>query len=258
MEASASCEAIVLRCTNYGEADRIVTLLTRELGICSAFARNARNSRRRFGGALHPFSRIRVLWQPRRRNGLAQLAEVELLNGAHGLMADLDALAVAAYGCELVTELWPEGQAIPELFDLVQAFLDALQGPADIATVRLLMELRLLDDAGVLPHIGHCAECWAGLSTEKLRFDARRGGTLCPVCCGGEQGGVIVDAQTLGSLVRLLQVDPLVFAGIRLSSLTLEQGRRLLQHAVEVTLGRPLKSERCLEQIQRPTPGVLP
>lgn len=252
------CEAIILRCTDYGEADRIVTLLTRDHGICGAFARNARNSRRRFGGALHPFSRLRITWQARRRGGLPQLAEVDLLDGAHGLMANLDGMALAAYGCELVMALWPEGQPIPEVFDLLQAFLPAASSLHDGETTRLLLELRLLDMAGLLPHIGHCAECWAGLGAGDYRFDTRRGGTLCPVCAGGHQGGVVVDSRTLGSLVRLLRVDPLVFDGIRLGSLTIDQGGRLLQHCVEETVGRPLKSERFLASLKRPQTGVLP
>ncbi len=252
------CEAIVLRCTDYGEADRIVTLLTREYGICGAFARNARNSRRRFGGALHPFSRLRITWQLRRRGGLPQLAEVDLLDGAHGLMANLDGMALAAYSCELIMALWPEGQAIPEVFDLLRAFLPAAASDQDGETVRLLMELRLLDAAGLLPHLGHCGECWAALGTGDCRFDAARGGTLCPVCTGSHRGGVVVDSRTLGSLVRLLQVDPLLFDGIRLSPLTVTQAGALLHHCVEETLGRPLKSERFLASLKRGQAGVLP
>ena len=252
------CEAIVLRCTDYGEADRIVTLLTRDQGICGAFARNARNSRRRFGGALHPFSRLRITWQSNRRGGLPQLAEVELLDGSHALMADLDGLALAAYGCELITALWPEGQAIPDVFDLLQAFLAAACSAQERGIVRLLMELRLLDAAGLLPHIGHCGECWAPLTVGDYRFDARRGGTLCALCSHGHHGGVVVDARTLGSLVRLLQVDPVVFDGIRLSPLTVRQAGQLLQHCVEETVGRPLKSEAFIARLNRAHSGVLP
>ena len=47
-------EALVLRYTNYGEADRILTLLTAEHGLQRGFARSARNSRKRFAGTLEP------------------------------------------------------------------------------------------------------------------------------------------------------------------------------------------------------------
>ncbi|MCD6526922.1 MAG: DNA repair protein RecO [Desulfuromonas sp.] len=250
------CEAIILRYTNYGEADRIVTLLTREHGVCSAFARNARKSRRRFGGALQPFSRVRVSWQQRRRAGMAQLAEVEFLDGAGALLANLDALALAAYGCELVSALLPEQHPAPEVYQVLDAFLCYLPVAESFPTARLLLELRLLDLAGLLPHIGHCASCWQPLRDEWLLFDARRGGTLCPRCCQ-DRAGVVVQATTLGSLVRLLRVEHHLFSGIRLSDQTLEQGAVLVQQAVGYSVSHPLKSEQFLDLLDGGHNGVL-
>lgn len=243
------CEAIILRYTNYGEADRIVSLLTKEHGVCSAFARNARNSRRRFGGALQPFNRIRVLWQPRRRGGMAQLAEIELLESATPLVADLGVLSLAAYGCELVAVLLPEEQPFADVYLIVAAFLSHLPHAQSLAVSRLLLELRLLELAGLLPHIGHCASCWQPLRDEWLVFDARRGGTLCPRCAP-DGVGVAVASATLGSLVRLLRVESTQFSAIRLSDATLHQGGAVMHHVLSLNIGRTLKSEQFLNQLQ--------
>ncbi len=245
------CEAIILRYTNYGEADRIVSLLTKEHGVCSAFARNARNSKRRFGGALQPFNRVRVLWQARRHAVMAQLAEIELLETATALVADLDALALAAYGCEIVAVLLPEEQPVSDVYDIVAAFLAHLPQAESLPTARLLLELRLLELAGLLPHIGHCASCWQSLRDEWLLYDAQRGGTLCGRCAA-DADGVRVAATTLGSLVRMLRVDSTRFAGVKLSEATLQQGAAVLQHILRCHISRPLKSEQFLAQIQRP------
>lgn len=244
------CEAIILRHTNYGDAHRIVTLLTLEHGICSAFARNARASRRRFGAALQPFNRVRVLWQPQRRAGLPQLAEVELLEGASALMDNLEALAVAAYICELVTALAPPEQPLPDIYRLVAVFLALLPGYHCYATARMLFELRLLQSVGLLPHIGHCASCWEPLRHEWLLFDASRGGTLCPRCAP-DRDGVAVQATTLGSLARLLRVECQQFGAIRLSEQTLCQGGDVLHQVLEGCVGRALKSEQFIEQLAR-------
>lgn len=245
----APCEAIILRYTNYGEADRIVTLLTKEHGVCSAFARNARKSRRRFGGALQPFNRIRVLWQQRHRAGMAQLAEIELLEAATPLVSDLDALSLAAYGCELVSVLLPEEQPVADVYLIVAAFLSHLPHAESLAVSRLVLELRLLELAGLLPHIGHCACCWESLRDDWLLFDSRRGGTLCPRCAP-DGVGVAVAATTLGSLVRLLRVEPTLFAGIRLSGETLQQGGAVMHHVLAQNIGRTLKSEQFINQLQ--------
>lgn len=249
MNHSETCEAIILRYTNYAEADRIVALLTQDRGLCSAFARGARNSRRRFGGVLQPCNRIRIHWQKRKAGGMPQLGEVELLEGSSALSSNLDALAVAAYGCELVAALLPEEQAVPEVYRLLQAFLGQVMTGQQLPAARLLLELRLLNAVGVLPHLGHCAHCWHSLDAERLLFDGRRGGTLCSACAS-DSHGVQVAAQTLGSLVRLLKLDAGRFAQIQLSAQTLEEGGMLVRQVLHDCLGRTLKSEQFLQQLQ--------
>ncbi|OQY19176.1 MAG: DNA repair protein RecO [Desulfobacteraceae bacterium 4572_35.1] len=251
MVAAAPCEAIILRYTNYGDADRIVTLLTLERGVCSGIARNARNSRRRFGAALQLFNRVRVLWQPRKRGGLAQLAEVELVESATALTDSLEALALAAYMCELVHVLSPEEQPVPEIYQLLEVVLNLLPEAKSYATLRIVFELRLLELVGLLPHIGHCANCWEALHDEWLLFDVARGGTLCPRCAGDRHGGVIVQAVTLGSLARLLRVEPKKFLAISLSEQTLQQGAKLLHQVLASCVGRRIKSAEFLDGLIR-------
>lgn len=250
MVADSPCEAIILNYTNFGDADRIVTLLTMEHGICSAFARNARNSRRRFGAALQPFNRVRVLWQPRRRSGLPQLAEVELLESPPALVENLEALALGAYICELVNALVPVELPVPEVYALLQFFLVQLPKMHSYELARLLFELRLLEMVGLLPHIGHCAMCWEPLQDYILLFDAARGGTLCPRCVSDGQG-VSVQALTLGSMARLLRVDREQFAAIRLSEQTTNEARAVVAQVLAGCVGRRIKSEQFLSQIVR-------
>ncbi len=248
MIAPEPCEAIILGQTNYGDADRIVTLLIPEYGICSAFARNARNSRRRFGAALQPLNRVRVLWQQRQRAGMPQLAEVEIIESALALAENIESLALGAYFCELVNVLVPPAQPVPEVYHLLQVFLAQLPTLPSYALARLLFELRLLEMVGLLPHLGHCASCWEPLRDEWLLFDAARGGSLCSRCAS-DNNGVTVQALTLGSLARLLRVDYRQLSAIRLSEQTLTQARALLAQVLAGCVGRRIKSEQFLNQI---------
>ena len=261
MLGALPCEAIILRYTNYGDADRIVTLLTLEHGVCSAMARNARNSRRRFGGSLQPFNRVRVLWQRRRHGGLPQLAEVELLAAVPEVMANLEALALAAYACDLVTALVPQEQSVPEIYLLLVAFFAYLPSAASCVGARLLFELRLLELLGLLPHLGHCAQCWEPLGDEWLLFDAARGGSLCRRCAA-DNNGVVVQAMTMGSLARLVRVDYERFGAISLSGQTLTQGRAVVKQILSGCVARKLKSEQFLDQVTgmdaRVGGGILP
>ena len=241
--------AIILRHVDYGESDRIVAFLTPDHGRLSGFARGARNSRRRFGPALEPFAEVRLHWAARAGGELVSLREAELVRLRLGLRRDLETLALAGYGCELTESLYDEAVGFAEAFGLLRAFLDHLDQCGASAEARLLLELRLLTLAGVVPHLQHCAECHGELPDGPVGFAAARGGSLCPVC-GGAVAALKVDRMTLGSLGRLLQTPAERFADIRLSPQTLQEGGALLADALRGHLTRPLKSAEFLDTIR--------
>lgn len=242
-----SSQAIVLRQTDYGEADRIMTFFTREEGLLKGFARGARSSRKRFGAALEPFAELRLFWKPG-RGGLPLLQEADLETLHDGLRRDLSLLTLASYGCELIEALFGEGQPHPEVYQLLKAFLGHLDQHDAGPDCRFLLELRALSLAGYIPHFLHCAECFGGLE-EQLVFDAARGGSLCRTCAGG-RGGVVVQLKTIGSMARSLLTPSERFDGFRFSPLTLEEGFRVLADALARHLQRPLRSRAFLERYQ--------
>jgi len=241
-----SSDAIVLRHTDYGEADRVMTFFTLEQGVMKGFARGARNSRKRFGAALEPFSEIRLFWKSAKGSGLPTLQEAELLSLNDGLRRELSLLTLASYGCELVEELFGEGQPHPEVYRMLGAFLSHLARQGAGPECRFLFELRTLSLAGYIPHFLHCSKCGGGLE-EQLVFDAGRGGSLCRSCAGG-RSGIAVQLQTIGSMARSLLTPTDLFAGFRFSRLTLEEGFRVLEDALSQHLQRPLRSRAFLDR----------
>ncbi|MCA1797253.1 MAG: DNA repair protein RecO [Desulfuromonadaceae bacterium] len=241
LQSSIISEALVVRYVNYGESDRIVTILTPDHGLCSGFAHGARNSKRRFGPALQLFSRINILWQEGRYGSLRLLKEAELLEPAERVMPNLEAWALAAYASELVVALFPEEQAIPEVYSLLRSCFDTLTKGSRLGEIRILYELRLLGVAGLLPHLSHCARCWCTLGEAQMYFDPEQGGTLCR-SCSGAAGLLPVSPLTLGSLARLTRLEMGRIHGARLSPLTLEEGRAVIDAVLYNTLQRSPRS----------------
>lgn len=238
------CEALVLRHTDYAEADRIVSLLTADYGLVKGFAKSARNSRKRFGASLEPFTQLIIHW----RDGRGQfwlLQEAELLNARRGLRTDLKRLGLASYGVELVELLIDEGQPQPEVFALLCAFLDFLDQGGDADIGRLLMELRLVYLLGYIPHLLHCSECLKIFDAEPVRFDAARGGSLCLSCAG--RSGLVVGLGTIGSLARTLNVTYRCFTGFHFGPQTLQEGGALLSQVLDTVLPRQPKSLKFLQ-----------
>lgn len=247
MNASIS-PAIILRHVDYGDADRIVTALTPDHGRIKGFARGARKSRRRFGAALETFAEVKLHWVLRSGGELVSLRESELVNLHTGLRRDLETLALAGYGCELTEALFDEAVGFAEVFGLLRAFLGHLDAAGASSEARLLMELRLLTLAGIVPHLQHCAECHGALPDGPVGFMASRGGSLCPGC-GGEAAGLQIDRLTLGSLGRLQQTPVERFDNIRLTPRTLQEGAAILAEALRDYLPKPLKSAAFLAGI---------
>lgn len=174
-------DAIVLRRVEYGEADLIVTLLTRERGKLSALARGARRSKRRFGGALGLFTIASV--ELRRRAG----AELWTLSGAAParvfpeLSADLTALSHGSYGTELVRELVPAEQPEERLFALLVELYEALRAGASTSMLRAF-ELALLGAIGLAPVLDRCVACGGDDLARGGVLDPDRGGAVCASC----------------------------------------------------------------------------
>ncbi len=241
-------DAIILRHIDYGEADRIVTFFTPDHGRRKGFARGARKSRRRYGPGLELFAQVKIHWVPPKSGELLSLREVELVDLRTGLRSDLEAMALAGYGCELVEELIGDDPGHPETFYLLKAFLDHLAENGNTPETRLLFELRLLNHVGYVPHLLHCSECDNGLPAEGVAFDAARGGALCPGCAT-RGAGTRLARMTLGSLSKILHSPDGNFADIRLSPQTLKEGGEAIAGAVNSHLHRPLRSLSFLERL---------
>jgi DNA repair protein RecO (recombination protein O) len=184
---SGPCEAtpcLVLRVVDYGDADRIVTLLTAAHGKISALAKGARSSRRRFGAALSSFGFGEAMLEERRGQDLWSLSDLHVTRGFPNLPHELSRFGHAAYACELCLHLCPPHVPEPEVLRLLVTLLDYLDGlpltdkPSPLAL--RIFELRLLSEVGLALQLYDCAACAGPVPAAPLvPIDIRRGGVLC-------------------------------------------------------------------------------
>jgi DNA repair protein RecO (recombination protein O) len=175
-------DALVLRAIAYGESDAVVHLLVRGRGRISAFARGARSSRKRFGGALEPFQRVEALLAEREGQELWALREARVVEGHGRLRDDLHRIAHAGYAAELIHDLTRAGQPADALFALLEEFLTRLEaGAATSARLRAL-ELLALEAAGFAPELRACARCGSEVPAGRAAFDPDAGGVICTGC----------------------------------------------------------------------------
>ena len=181
-------QGLVLRETNYKEADKILTVLTREGGKRTVKARGCRrkNSPLAASAQLLAWSDM-TLFAYRDR---LTLNEAEALELFWGVRADVEKLALASYFAEVTEATAQEGEAAPELLSLLLNSLyalDTLKKPR--ALVKAAFELKLLCLTGYAPMLEGCAVCGAQ-EPAGARLHLSQGVLHCARCRGQVGGGV--------------------------------------------------------------------
>jgi DNA repair protein RecO (recombination protein O) len=187
------CEAIVLGRIDYGEADRILTLYSRQHGKFRAIAKGARRPLSRLGPHLEYFNHARLM--------LARGRELDVVTGAEteeahlGIRADLDAFGHASHMVEILNRLTQDRQENVAVFDLLSHSLRLLAEGVDPFHVTRHYELALLALLGFRPELYRCIECRSELRQAPHQFAIDMGGFLCEQCRNREASTRIVSVE---------------------------------------------------------------
>jgi DNA repair protein RecO (recombination protein O) len=244
MQASR-CEAVILAVMDYGEADKIITFFTREHGKLKGIARNAKQSRKRFGGALEVFARLRL--QLVLRESLARLDGVDVVTIFPHIRENLSKIGYAGYACELIDRLLPEAQANPRLYRLLVSYLEQLDSVPCCADDRRFFEINLLNIAGYRPTLDTCLHCGVVLAAAPvLRYSSLHEGVSCGNCL---RTGREISPLTVSLLNTALRTGR--FGVIRFPGTTLEEAGAMLDSIIASHLNRPLNSLAFLREALR-------
>lgn len=246
--------AIVLRRRDYGDFDLILTVLTKDHGICALIAKAAKKSTKRFQGILEPFATLRIVYRQARGKGMQVLEEATLESPFNKGRADLFKMAYASYWCELVALWLQEGEDRPDVFDLLAYALNALNH--DLAPVQLLnvlFQMRFVGQEGLRPVLERCSCCQIEiekLSQHQFCIDLRQGGIVCHQCPAPGAGQLRLSKGTLKQLLWMAQGDLTMAQRVRFSPSALAEATQFLEAFVPYHIGRAPKSLAFLHQIR--------
>ena len=176
-------EGVVLRVQKLGEADRIITLLTRRTGRVRAVAKGVRRTRSRFGASVEPFSHVDLQLYAGRSLDTVVQAESLTSYGAR-LAGDYARYTAGTAVLETAERLTAEErEPALRLFLLVIGALRALVQPEPVRDASLVLDaflLRAMSVAGYAPALAECARC--GAPGPHRAFSVPAGGSTCPAC----------------------------------------------------------------------------
>ncbi len=245
-----SLRALVLRQVDYGEADRIVSLLSADRGRIEIRLPQVRKSRKRFGGLdLYVLADFELS----RRGGREVIRSARVVNAWLGIRGSLERLALAAYAAELLVQAVPEGAASEDAFRLAEAAFSSLDASADDehggqAWARAF-ELKLLHVLGARPALRACVACGEGVQGETLYWSVDQGGVLVGACAQGAPRTQQVSPHVVELLVHCLH-RPLARQNESVWSASDEQqAREMMVPFISAQVGTRDRARRFLDQV---------
>src|SRR5437868_5043463 len=173
-------EGVVLRVQKLGEADRIITLLTKRHGRVRAVAKGVRRTRSKFGATVEPFSHVDIQLYPGRSLDIVTQAESLHAYGEQ-LVHDYPRYTAGTAVLETAERLTAEEKEPSfKLYLLVVGALKALSDGRDSSLVLDAFLLRAMSVSGYEPALKVCARC--GEVGPHRAFSPASGGAVCPDC----------------------------------------------------------------------------
>ena len=250
-ERTYRTEAVVIRRSDFGEADRLLTLFTQDRGKVRAVGKGARKPQSRKTGHVELFMRSRFLIAVGR--DLDIVTQAEMVEAYPQLRADLVRATYASYAVELLDRFTVDDDPHRDIYDLLSA---ALGWFATVPDGELLLparyyELRLLSLTGFQPRLFNCLHCGEPIREQDQSFSADLGGLLCPNCGEVDPRARPISAAAV-KVMRYLQTRPWdTVSQLRLRPVVLHEIERVMYDYLTHILERDLKSADFLHRLRR-------
>ncbi len=242
-------QAIVLKGMDLGEADRILTMFTREKGKMRIVANGVRRTRSTLAALVQPFTYNNIVIYM--GSSIPRLQQGELLDAFLPLREDLLRMAYGSYVLELIDKLLGDEDAQEEVFNLLLITLQLIKekGPQDVLLRRF--ELILLSILGYQPHLIDCVRCRKDLTKEDtLFFSVSQGGLECRDCVSDYKSKK-VRPETVAAMIVLLESSAYRALELRCSPASWREMETVMEEYILYRTERELKTMSFLRNLRR-------
>ncbi len=241
-------DALILKHQDYGEADRIMVVFSKEQGKVRAIAKGVRKLNSRKAGHLEPFTHSHIFLA--RGRDMPIITQAQTIDPFNGLRCDLVKIGYTSYVIELIDRFSSEDGENYLLFQLLLETIGRIENFDDLFTPIRYFELQLLELQGFKPELFSCVKCKKTIQAEDQYFSAELGGVLCPGC------GLTT------SLVRLVSLPALKYLRhfqrssyrdilrVRITDKVREEMEALMHHYIMFLLERRLNSPDFIKIVE--------
>jgi len=241
--------AITLKSRKWGEADRIVTFYTRDVGKIRAIARGARRLKSRLGAALEPLTLCELNLFEKTGDSLYRVSQVDLVEPFVRFREDLTLMAAAARMANVVAAVTPDGDPDPRLFETLEQGLSSLAVSDDPGLTALLFQIRLLGLTGFRPQTDHCASCGKTQMMQDQQFSPASGGLVCAGCAARQRCRCLpLSKGSVAFLQQALRLAPAMVTRLKAVGQVRDEVEEAIEGYVTVVAGKRLPPVDFLTQ----------
>ena len=246
MGANLIVTGLVISAMPMGEYDKRITLLTKERGKITAFARGARRPNSQLLAATNPFSFGEFeLFEGR---STYTVAKATISNYFRNLAFDPEAAYYGFYFLEFADYYCQENNDEKEMLKLLYQTLRALESEKyDNRLVRAIFELKALAVNGEAPNVFGCLSC--GKKEELFYFSVRRGGILCEGCRKTAEDAWKMSESTVYTVQYVIASEIAKLYSFAVSEQVLTELQRMLSEYMRLYINHTFKSLKILDEI---------
>lgn len=232
-------KGMVAREVAAGDYDKILTVITDDLGKISVSAKGARRSGNRYSAGTQIFSYCE--WTLYKGKSMYILNSCDILNSFYQIREDLLLLAYAAHMLDMIQDTTYENQAAKEPLSLLLYGLNALsQKDRNPELIIRIFSLKLAQIMGFTPFLSGCCRCGTK-DMDDIYFSYDYCGLICEKCCDNNKGVIQIKAGTAKALMYI------ICAGVR-EAFSFELSAEVLKNFAEVVdkyVGDRLERKYC-------------
>lgn len=240
--------AIILRRSDLGEADRLVTLLTEDYGKIRAVAKGVRKPTAKSAGHVELYTLAEVMLSKGR--DLYVITQAELLEPFLPLQGDLHRIGYASLFAELVDRFAVDEMEIPEAFELLVNGLYWLSEPQiDLRLVSRYYEMHILNSMGYAPTFFTCAIGGERLKAEDQFYSVIEGGMVCQEHAAGHVNMTPVPLPVFKVLRHMMRSEWETIKVLNIGPLIHHDLQRILHNTIIFLLEKRLQSVDFLRRV---------
>jgi len=248
-------KGVIIKKINLGEADKILTIFTDNLGKIKVCARGARRSTSKFGGHLDLLQVVDMMLAESRKT-IPKIISVQTLYSSRHIRSNLEKTSAVYYLAELIDKFTLEGAKDTRIFNLLVDVLKILDRPDLHRSDKIFLllrsfELKLLKILGFLPEMVRCVRCRELLLTSGLSyFSALFGGVLCTACRRCDFSSFVISGNTIKILKVAVSCDFNFILQLQLEDNQKTEVKKILEHLILFLLEKRLKSSKFIKKVE--------